>query len=219
MATKRKAAALKASDLKPAPYNPRRISPDALAGLGQSVESFGDLSGIVWNKRSGFLVCGHQRIEALRQRGAEWKDGAFELNGERFPVRVVDWDETTERAANVTANNPHIAGDWTEDLSGILEGLSNSLDVFDDLLLGALDGENNFQKEQNTKGEVVFSEELGEANNYIVLVFRNEIDWVCAKTHFHLNTTYSKRMNGKPWAKGIGRVVDGAKYLQGATNE
>ena len=138
MAAKRKAAALKASDLKPAPYNPRRISPDALAGLGQSVESFGDLSGIVWNRRTGFLVCGHQRIEALRQRGAEWKEGGFELNGERFPVRVVDWDEMTERAANVSANNPYIAGEFDDGLAAILESLSSELPEFDALRLDDL---------------------------------------------------------------------------------
>ena len=130
--------AVQQSDLKPAPYNPRRISPDALAGLGQSVESFGDLSGIVWNRRTGFLVCGHQRIEALRQRGAEWTEGGFELNDERFPVRVVDWDETTERAANVTANNPYIAGEFDDGLAAILESLSSELPDFDDLRLDEL---------------------------------------------------------------------------------
>lgn len=131
---------MKLSDLKPAPYNPREIADDALAGLAQSVEDFGDLSGIVWNERSGFLVCGHQRLEALRQRGAEFStvDVSFVLNGERFPIRVVDWDEQTERAANVTANNPHISGDWTEGLSGVLEGLKGDLPNFEGLNLDKL---------------------------------------------------------------------------------
>ena len=129
---------MKLSDLKPAPYNPREIADDALAALSQSVESFGDLSGIIWNKRSGLLVCGHQRLEALKQRGAEFKAGAFILNKARFPVRVVDWDETTERAANVTANNPHVAGDWTAGLSDVLEGLKDDLPNFEGLNLDKL---------------------------------------------------------------------------------
>ena len=49
------------ADLQPHPRNPREISEAALAGLGASIEDFGDLAGIVWNKRNGKLVCGHQR--------------------------------------------------------------------------------------------------------------------------------------------------------------
>jgi len=61
-----------------------------------------------------------------------------------------------------------------------------------------------------------FSERLGEANNYIVLKFDNELDWLSAQTHFELDSVYSKRANGKPWSKGIGRVLDGADYLNKA---
>ena len=50
-------------------------------------------------------------------------------------------------------------------------------------------------------------------NNYIVLTFKNDIDWLTAQTHFDLETVSSKRQNGEPWSKGIGRVIDGSKYL------
>ena len=43
-------------DLKPASYNPRRISDRAARALAKSIGDFGDLSGIVWNKRTGNLV-------------------------------------------------------------------------------------------------------------------------------------------------------------------
>ena len=66
-------------------------------------------------------------------------------------------------------------------------------------------------------GKVEFSEELLESRNYIVLYFDNDVDWVSARTHFRLRSVYSKRCNGKPWSKGIGRVVDGAKYLRRIT--
>lgn len=49
------------------------ISAKALAGLKRSLEKFGDLSGLVWNKRIGHLVCGHQRLTALA--GARMEDG------------------------------------------------------------------------------------------------------------------------------------------------
>lgn len=105
------------------PRNARKIDDAALAGLGASVETFGDLSGVVFNTRTGELVAGHQRVKALRAAGAtEWvrdKDRAWiehPKTGERFGVRLVDWDETTQRLANLAANNPHIQGEFTEDV-------------------------------------------------------------------------------------------------------
>ena len=102
------------ADLKPAPYNPRRIDEPSMAALGVSLAEFGDISGIVWNRRTGRLVAGHQRIEVLKKKhGANLRldDGAVVApDGGRFPVRVVDWPETTERAANMAANSPLLAG-------------------------------------------------------------------------------------------------------------
>jgi len=110
------------NDLKPAPYNPRKISVEAAAGLGYSLERFGDLSGIVWNAQTGHLVCGHQRLEELRRRGVELVERDLVLpDGQRFPVRVVDWPEHEEQLANVTANNQRIAGEFTADLGKVLE--------------------------------------------------------------------------------------------------
>jgi ParB-like chromosome segregation protein Spo0J len=100
--------------------NPRAITADALAGLGVSVEEFGDLSGIVWNERTGELVCGHQRMTALRNAGAtHWERKGSQAwivhprTGERFPIRIVDWPPEKQRLANLTANNPEIAGEFT----------------------------------------------------------------------------------------------------------
>jgi hypothetical protein len=108
-------------DLKPAPYNPRKISAKAAAALAKSLGDFGDLSGIVWNSGTGHLVCGHQRVEQLRQLGGQMLNGAIQVaSGERFPVRVVDWPIGRERAANVVANNPHIGGEFTDDLQDVL---------------------------------------------------------------------------------------------------
>jgi hypothetical protein len=132
------------SDLKPAPYNPRRIEPAAMTGLQSSVERFGDISGIVWNSRSGHVVSGHQRIQALEARGAVFQDSppAFLLGDRVFPVRVVDWDEPTEKAANLTANNPNIAGEWTDGLQDLLDDLAG-FEGFDDLRLDALVEDNS----------------------------------------------------------------------------
>ena len=134
---KRKLASI--DDLSPDPGNPRKISADAAAGLGYSIEEFGDLSGLVWNQRTGELVCGHQRLTQLRKKGATFKGGAVLLDGERFPVRVVDWTRKKQRAANVEANNPHIGGEF-EGLELVLPEIKLDLGdtAFAELQLGKL---------------------------------------------------------------------------------
>ncbi len=115
------------AELAPDPDNPRFISDEALMGLEASVADFGDLSGIVWNQRTGQLVTGHQRVSALKRAGAttwHYLDDKTERGlppsviihpgtGERFPIRIVDWDEITQRKANLVANSRAIAGEYT----------------------------------------------------------------------------------------------------------
>jgi hypothetical protein len=120
--SKRSAAgALPVAHLVADPENPRHITDENLAGLEASVEDFGDLSGIVFNERTGQLVCGHQRVLALKRAGAvemqEVDERRWRLvhpkTGEEFPVRRVDWPAEKQRLANLTANNPHVAGEFT----------------------------------------------------------------------------------------------------------
>lgn len=104
------------------PDNPRVITSIALEGLRFSMEDFGDLSGIVFNARTAQLVAGHQRVANLAAGGAmtwtkvDQDQGYIEhpKTGERFPIRIVDWPFDKQRRANLTANNPHIAGEFTE---------------------------------------------------------------------------------------------------------
>lgn len=56
---------MQVKDLKPAGYNPRKISKEKLAALKKSLEEFGDLSGIVFNIRTQTLIGGHQRTKNL----------------------------------------------------------------------------------------------------------------------------------------------------------
>lgn len=114
-------------DLAPAPYNPRKISKKAAKGLAKSLALFEDVSGIVWNRQTGHLVTGHQRVEQLQQLGAELVDDVLVVDGKRFPVRVVDWSESKEKAANVTANNYEIGGEFLPSLGDMLPELKLEL--------------------------------------------------------------------------------------------
>lgn len=117
-------------DLAAAPYNPRTIGEAELAGLGKSLNMYGDISGIVWNATTGHLVTGHQRMRSLRARyGADLSlDPEAKVlrapGGLEFKIRVVEWDDDTERAANIAANSPDIAGRFdTEKLAAMLKDM------------------------------------------------------------------------------------------------
>lgn len=104
------------SSLKPASYNPRRIAPENLAALAASVGEFGLVQPIVWNRTSGTVVGGHQRLEVLRARGVE-----------RTSVIVVELDRDRERALNLALNSQKIAGRWTADVLGVLGTIAEQL--------------------------------------------------------------------------------------------
>ena len=111
------------ADLRAAKYNPRTITDRQKAQLGESYRKFGDLSGIVYNVRTGTIVGGHQRTDVFRKehsairKVAQSKDSqgtvavgsvvVREKGGQTYsiPYREVDWDSHTEMAANVAANS------------------------------------------------------------------------------------------------------------------
>jgi hypothetical protein len=105
----------KVSDLKPAAYNPRKITEKQLSMLKKSMVEFGDLSGIVKNVRTGNLVGGHQRIKNLDPSWQIFKQshtdktgtvaiGYVETPAGRWSYREVDWPQKKEAAANISAN-------------------------------------------------------------------------------------------------------------------
>lgn len=118
------------SDLRGDAANPREMTDQARAALRSSLEHFGDLSGIVFNRRTGELVTGHQRVAQIRERygdqpitlidEAKGLYGIFIDEHHYFPVRVVDWPRAMQRAANVAANNRLIQGTFTDDLEEYL---------------------------------------------------------------------------------------------------
>jgi hypothetical protein len=132
------------AELAADPANPRVISNEALAGLRQSIDDFGDLSGITWNKRTGQLVTGHQRVTALGLAGAKvWVANetsgtiVHPITGNAFVIRIVDWDERMQRLANLVANNPAVAGTFTVDALDQLRALEEDA-AFTALRLDAL---------------------------------------------------------------------------------
>ena len=106
------------------PKNPRRITDKKLDMLKKALSEFGDLSGIVFNRKSGQLVGGHQRVKVFSPdskivirknyekptRTGTVAEGFVEIDGEEFAYREVEWTDAKEKAANIAANKG--AGDW-----------------------------------------------------------------------------------------------------------
>ena len=75
------------AELVPDAANPRQISDEAAGGLRNSLKRFGDLSGLVFNRRTGELVCGHQRMQQIRAEYVNSPKLAF--NGPRRGVAAI----------------------------------------------------------------------------------------------------------------------------------
>ena len=115
---------IQVNDINPAKYNPRKMNDESRRGLKNSMEKFKDISGIVYNKRTKSLIGGHQRWGELREKyGTNLKinhvkdeffsiDDSVSNNFTGYLMRVVDWDKSEEKVANITANTHTIAGEW-----------------------------------------------------------------------------------------------------------
>ena len=98
------------ADLLPADYNPRKdLKPgDAeYEKLKRSIEQFGYVEPVIWNKTTGRVVGGHQRLKVLMDMGMTEVDCV-----------VVEMDEGKEKALNIALNK--ISGDWDKEKLALL---------------------------------------------------------------------------------------------------
>ena len=109
------------ADIKNAEYNPRIMDKEAKKRLKKNLSENGLVSAITWNRRTGNIVGGHQRLEQL---------DALEKNKDySLDVCVVDVDERQEAKLNVILNNPSTQGDWDiEKLAFMTEEFEMSFD-------------------------------------------------------------------------------------------
>lgn len=109
------------AEIKNAPYNPRIMDKGAKKRLKEGIRKHGLVSAITWNKRTGNLVGGHQRLEQL--------DALEKTSDYEITVCVIDVDEREEAQLNVQLNNPSMQGDWDLDKLAIMaDDFSLSMD-------------------------------------------------------------------------------------------
>lgn len=141
------------NEIHGAGYNPRVISEDARKRLKKMLAKHGLVQPLVWNRRTGNLVSGHQRLAQLDQleRGRDYD----------LQVSVVDVDEREEKILNVQLNNPSIQGDWDMDK---LAGLSaeNGIDPEE---FGFSSGDIAVMFDNDMGGAFADTEEVAEAKD------------------------------------------------------
>lgn len=127
------------SEINFAHYNPRKISNEARKQLKANLKRIGLLGGIVWNKTTGNLVSGHQRVSVMDDVN-KYEDGH---NDYEIRVEVVELDEKTEKEQNIFMNNRSVQGEFDTDmLETMLSDIDFSnagLDEFDLQMLGVGD--------------------------------------------------------------------------------
>lgn len=103
-----------------APYNPRQIDAHAKKKLRENIQKTGLLAPIIVNRRSGFVVSGHQRLTAL--------DTLEKTDQYQLQVAYVDLTPKQEREVNIFMNNESAQGSW--DLDALKEMIEvDNIDV------------------------------------------------------------------------------------------
>lgn len=100
----------KVTDLLPAEYNPRKeLKPgdSEYEKLKRSLEQFGYVEPVIWNKTTGRVVGGHQRLRVMKDMGLT-----------EVECVVVELPEDKEKALNIALNK--ISGEWDKDKLALL---------------------------------------------------------------------------------------------------
>lgn len=126
------------AEIKNADYNPRIMDKEAKKRLKEGLKKHGLVSAITWNKRTGNLVGGHQRLEQL---------DALEKNKDySLDVCVIDVPLEEEAILNVQLNNPSMQGEW--DLNKLADITEEFGVNFDDMGFSKLDVEFMFDGDE-----------------------------------------------------------------------
>lgn len=162
---------IKVEQLNEAAYNPRISLEPGMPEwekLRNSIVQFGNVEPIVWNKRTGNVVGGHQRLKVLKSLGYE-----------AIPCSIVDLSEEDEKLLNVALNK--IKGQWDyEKLEELLSGYDREVATLsgfseDEIAVILASNEDLWEDEEDYSEWDEDTEETVVGGSYVVtLVFANE---------------------------------------------
>jgi len=105
------------ADLRPDPFNPRRIADAELEALTRSIREFGLIDPIIARREDRTVIGGHQRLLAARRLGMT-----------TVPVVFVDLSPEQAKLLNLALNK--ISGQWDQELlARLLADLQEAPDV------------------------------------------------------------------------------------------
>jgi hypothetical protein len=195
--------------LKPHPMNPRSHPSRQRRALGDIMDAVGMIKPIIFNERTGRIIDGHMRVEEFLER-----------NADSIPAIVVDLPEEEEsqalywldRIGELREINPEI----NTLLSSSLDNESEYLQRLSEAHLedaNALLGDEDFGESAGFEDKHGVGLNLGERFNYVVLLFKTEIDWYAAMEHFDIKQVKDPLNPYSHQRVGVGRVIDGGAYL------
>jgi len=193
-----------------AKYNPRKITSEQKAGLESSIDKFGYVENLIYNKQTKTLVSGHQRLSSLVEKGYTDVD-----------VHIVDIDLEQEKALNVAMNARTITGDFTTGINEILsEIMTTDVEFYDLANLNSLhiyDNEEDVLQEEEEKQQIEMNEMIllpYEHYDAFLVVCKNTDDFMYLSSALGLE---EKKIISSPMVQkkklGRTRAVEASKLL------
>lgn len=197
-------------DLKFDKRNYNKHTEFGMSLLSKSLRENGAGRSILIDKDNN-IIAGNGIIEAAGQIGLENVRIVETTGDEIVAVKRTDLSLDSKKGREMAlADNATASADleWDEDLL-------NEDFTEDELSAYGMELAKDEEEEEQAP-EVEFTEVLGEENNYLVLKFNSEIDWLSAMTVFGIEKKkdYYTSKNAKITQQGLGRVIDGSDALR-----
>jgi hypothetical protein len=208
------AVTINRNSLVNAPYNPRTIGEKAQKALRKSLKTHGLVETLIYNKRTGNLVGGHQRLSQL-----DVLEGTHDYE---LTVAQIDVTEKQEKELNIALNNPNLQGEYDFE---ILKDLFKDIDVentgftdYDLSIIGVEQDLEEVEKKQKSKDEIAEDiqkvkdakqkakdKNVSQGENYIVVTF-SSIEAKESFLDFIGFETDDRYIKGEILAKKLGQV-------------
>lgn len=126
------------NDLKPSPRNPNKHSDDQINRLMELIQYYGIKHPIIVSKRSGLIVAGHGRLEAIKRLGfkeapVDYQDFESEEQEYGFLVAdnaIADWADLS--LAEINVEIPSLGPDFNVDMLGIKDFVIEPVEKYDE---------------------------------------------------------------------------------------
>lgn len=200
----------KISDLKFDDKNFNKHTEYGMSLLEKSLRENGAGRSILIDKDNN-IIAGNGIVESAGQIGLENVKIVETTGDEIIAVKRTDLTLDSKQGREMAlADNATASADleWDEE---------NLKELFDESELAKWGLELQKEIEEATEEpELEFTEVLGEENNYIVLKFNNEVDWLQALTKLGIEQKkdYYTAENHKITQQGVGRVIDGIEAME-----